>query len=151
MEQSGNDELSITRLRTSIVALSICHFITFIDQLGVSTALPEIAAGLITGTSTSWIGASFLVATTVLQLLHGPVSDTVGRKNLLAICLFLLGVGDLACGLAQTRQQLFAFRGIAGVGAGGVSSLSMVVVLDITTQYQGKGFQIADCSRAYVD
>jgi predicted MFS family arabinose efflux permease len=125
------------RLRLSIAALAICHFVTLLDQLGVSSALPALAYSLETGTSTSWVSTSFLVATTALQLLHGQVAELTGRKTLLAVCLLLLGLGDLGCGFAATREQLFAFRGVAGFGAGGVSSLSMVVALDMTTEYQG--------------
>ncbi|KAH7312563.1 major facilitator superfamily domain-containing protein [Stachybotrys elegans] len=136
------DTLGKKRMLISITALSICLFVSFIDQTSVSTATPALAGELDTGTSTSWIGASFLIASTAFQLVNGRLSDIFGRKNLLIICLALMSVGDLACGFAQSPEQLFAFRSIAGVGGGGINSLVMIIVSDITTlqnrgHYQG--------------
>ncbi|KEY64545.1 hypothetical protein S7711_03611 [Stachybotrys chartarum IBT 7711] len=137
-----NNDLSKKSLVVSMVALSVCLFVSFIDQTSVSTATPALARDLNTGTSTSWIGTSFLIASTAFQLVNGRLSDIFGRKNLLLICLALMGVGDLACGFARTAEQLFAFRSIAGIGGGGINSLVMIIVSDITTlqnrgHYQG--------------
>ncbi|KAF7552863.1 hypothetical protein G7Z17_g4043 [Cylindrodendrum hubeiense] len=135
--------MSKKRLLISISTLSICLFVSFVDQTSVSTATPAIAGELDTGTSTSWIGASFLIASTAFQLINGRLSDIFGRKTLLLICLALMGLGDLACGFAKNAEQLFAFRSVAGIGGGGINSLVMIIVSDITTlknrgKYQGK-------------
>lgn len=129
-------------LTISVLTLSVCLLVSFIDQTSVSTVTPMIAEELDTGTLTSWIGASFLVASTAFQMINGRLSDIFGRKNLLLVCLALIAVGDLACGFSRTAAQLFAFRSIAGVGGGGVNSLVMIIVSDITTlekrgKYQG--------------
>ncbi|KAI9155117.1 Ankyrin repeat domain-containing protein 50 [Paramyrothecium foliicola] len=136
------ETLSGKRMLISIVALSVCLFVSFIDQTSVSTATPALASELDTGTSTSWIGTSFLIASTAFQLVNGRLSDIFGRKNLLIICLLLMAAGDLACGFAKTAVQLFVFRSVAGVGGGGINSLVMIIVSDITTlqnrgHYQG--------------
>lgn len=134
--------MSPKRLMVAISALSICLLVSFMDQTSVSTATPAIAEDLDTGPSTSWVGASFLIASTAFQLINGRLSDIFGRKNLLLICLALMGLGDLACGFAQTAEQLFGFRSVAGVGGGGINSIVMIIVSDITTlenrgTYQG--------------
>jgi hypothetical protein len=139
------NEMSSKQLRIAIPALSVCLFVSFIDQTSVSTATPAIAGDLNTGTATSWIGTSFLIASTAFQLINGRLSDIFGRKNLLLICLALMALGDLGCGFAQTAVQLFVLRAIAGVGGGGINSLVMIIVSDITTlqnrgKYQGKRF-----------
>lgn len=135
--------MSTKRLMVAIPALSVCLFVSFVDQTSVSTATPAIAGDLNTGTATSWIGTSFLIASTAFQLINGRLSDIFGRKNLLLICLALMALGDLGCGFAQTAEQLFALRSIAGVGGGGINSLVMIIVSDITTlqnrgKYQGQ-------------
>ena len=135
--------MSSKRLMVAIPALSVCLFVSFVDQTSVSTATPAIAGDLETGTATSWIGTSFLIASTAFQLINGRLSDIFGRKNLLLICLALMGLGDLGCGFAQTADQLFALRSIAGIGGGGINSLVMIIVSDITTlqnrgKYQGR-------------
>lgn len=132
---------STKRLLIAIPALSVALFVSFLDQTSVSTAVPAISDDLETGTATSWIGASFLIAATAFQLINGRLSDIFGRKNLLLICLGLLAGGDLVCGFAQTKEQLFAFRAIAGIGGGGVNSVAMIIVSDITTLENRGKFQ----------
>lgn len=145
---SGQRNVMSTRqLRIAIPALSVCLFVSFVDQTSVSTATPAIAGDLNTGTATSWIGTSFLIASTAFQLINGRLSDIFGRKNLLLICLALVAVGDLGCGFAQTAEQLFVLRAIAGIGGGGINSLVMIIVSDITTlqnrgKYQGESCYI---------
>ncbi|KAF3043614.1 hypothetical protein E8E11_008451 [Didymella keratinophila] len=131
--------MTARQLRIAIPTLSVCLFVSFIDQTSVSTATPAIAGDLNTGAATSWIGTSFLIASTAFQLINGRLSDIFGRKGLLLVCLFLLAMGDLGCGSAQTAEQLFVLRAIAGIGGGGINSLVMIIVSDITTlQNRGK-------------
>lgn len=145
--------MSSKQLRIAIPALSVCLFVSFIDQTSVSTATPAIAGDLNTGTATSWIGTSFLIASTAFQLINGRLSDIFGRKNLLLLCLALMAIGDMGCGFAKTAVQLFVLRAIAGIGGGGINSLVMIIVSDITTlqnrgKYQGQyspGFMFYIC------
>lgn len=131
--------MTARQLRIAIPTLSVCLFVSFVDQTSVSTATPAIAGDLNTGTATSWIGTSFLIASTAFQLINGRLSDIFGRKGLLLVCIFLLAMGDLGCGFAQTSEQLFVLRAIAGIGGGGINSLVMIIVSDITTlQNRGK-------------
>lgn len=148
--------MSTKRLMIAIPALSVCLFVSFVDQTSVSTATPAIAQSLDTGTATSWIGTSFLIASTAFQLINGRLSDIFGRKNLLLICLALMGLGDLGCGFAQTANQLFALRSIAGIGGGGINSLVMIIVSDITTlqnrgKYQGMCVEFANLLFRYTN
>lgn len=66
-----NDEqshvLPTRKLLIVFPALALVQFTSFLDQTAVSTALPAIAAGLNIGSSISWVGASFLVASTSIQ------------------------------------------------------------------------------------
>ncbi|TQN65363.1 Efflux pump dotC [Colletotrichum shisoi] len=135
--------MSRKRMLLAFSALSVCLFVSFIDQTSVSTTVPAIAGDLDTGTATSWIGTSFLIASTAFQLINGRLSDIFGRKNLLMICLVLMAVGDVLCGFSRTKEQLFAFRAVAGIGGGGINSIVMIIVSDITTlenrgKYQGE-------------
>lgn len=136
------NELSPKRLMIAIPALSVALFVSFIDTTSVSTSIPAISSDLDTGTATAWIGSSFLVASTAFQLINGRLSDIFGRKNCLLLCLALLGIGDIGCGCSQSKEMLFIFRSIAGIGGGGINSLAMIIVSDITTlenrgKYQG--------------
>ncbi|KAK6086170.1 major facilitator superfamily transporter [Seiridium cupressi] len=137
----GNQRSPLSGKRLMITFPTLCAalFVSFFDQTSVSTSIPAISAELSTGEATSWIGASFLISSTAFQLINGRLSDLFGRKNLLLASLVLLGFGDLLCGFAKTAEQLFAFRAVAGIGGGGVNSIVMIIVSDITTlQNRGK-------------
>lgn len=125
--------------------LCVALFVSFFDQTSVSTSIPAISADLDTGEATSWIGASFLISSTAFQLINGRLSDLFGRKNLLLASLVLLGLGDLLCGFAQNAKQLFVYRAVAGIGGGGVNSIVLIILSDITTlqnrgKYQGESY-----------
>ncbi|KAJ0311191.1 hypothetical protein COL5a_002393 [Colletotrichum fioriniae] len=89
--------MSRKRMLLAFSALSVCLFVSFIDQTSVSTAVPAIAEDLDTGTATSWIGTSFLIASTAFQLINGRLSDIFGRV-LGAVLALANGVGPFVGG-----------------------------------------------------
>ena len=63
--------LPMKKLLIVFPALALVQFTSFLDQTSVSTAVPAIANGLNLGTNVSWVGASFLTASTSIQLING--------------------------------------------------------------------------------
>uniref|UniRef100_A0A093VDZ9 Putative transporter C3H1.06c n=1 Tax=Talaromyces marneffei PM1 TaxID=1077442 RepID=A0A093VDZ9_TALMA len=112
------------------------QMISYLDQTCVSTAVPAIGESLNMGPSISWIATSFLLASTSIQLVNGRLSDIVGRKPLLLICMGILAGANLCAGFAQNAAMLFAFRSIAGLGGGAITALVMIIASDITTLEQ---------------
>jgi MFS family permease len=123
-------------------ALSLTLLTTFIDQNGISVALPTIAKDLNAQATISWAGTSSLIANTVFSMLYGRLSDLFGRKAVFIGAVGLLVVADLLCSLAQNSTMLYVFRAFAGVAGGGITNLTMILVSDIVTleergKYQG--------------
>ncbi|KAM5344649.1 hypothetical protein ACJ41O_013184 [Fusarium nematophilum] len=122
--------------------LSFCLLISFIDQNGISITLPTIAQDLDASATISWAGTASLVANTTFQMLYGRLSDIVGRKAVFLGAVCLLALADLLCGLAHNPIMLYVFRGVAGIGSGGVTNIAMIIVSDVVTledrgKYQG--------------
>ncbi|CZR52044.1 related to tetracycline efflux protein (otrb) [Phialocephala subalpina] len=122
--------------------LAFALLISFIDQNSIGIALPTIGQDLNAATTIAWAGTSSLIANTVFQVLYGRLSDIFGRKVVILTAVGLLALGDLLCSFAKTGPQLYAFRGISGVGNGGIAALAMIVVSDVVTlenrgKYQG--------------
>ncbi|PQE15302.1 MFS transporter protein [Rutstroemia sp. NJR-2017a BVV2] len=149
---AGANGHELVRIETNILprgklivvfcGLAFALLITFIDQNSIGIALPTIGVDLNSATTISWAGTSSLIANTVFQVLYGRISDIVGRKVVFLSAVALLALGDLLCGFAQTGPQLYAFRGISGVGTGGIMALAMMIVSDVVTlenrgKYQG--------------
>ncbi|VUC32927.1 unnamed protein product [Clonostachys rosea] len=122
--------------------LALTVLINFIDQNGISMALPTIAADLDARDTISWAGTASLLANTTFQMLWGRLSDIFGRKTVYISAIALLSVADLLCGLSRNATSFYIFRGLAGVGGGGITNLAMIVVSDVVTlenrgKYQG--------------
>ena len=117
-------------------ALALVQFTSFLDQTAVSTALPAIADGLNIGPSISWVGASFLITSTSIQLINGRLSDIFGRKACLISALVIMALGNIASGLSRTQGELFATRAFSGFGAGAINALIQIAVSDYTTLEQ---------------
>ena len=98
--------------------IALAQMISYLDQTSVSTAVPAIGSSLRLGPSISWVAASFLIASTSVQLLNGRLSDIFGRKPLLLTCMGMLAVGNLVAGFSKSPAMLFAFRALSGLGGG---------------------------------
>lgn len=151
---SQNDYQShiLPRRRLLIVfpALALVHFTSFLDQTAVTTSIPAIASGLKTGSSTSWIGASFLMTSTSIQLINGRFSDIFGRKPCLITALLIMGLGNLLSGFSQTPAELYITRAFSGFGAGALNGLVQITISDITAlEHRGYYFGIMGMAVAF--
>ncbi|KAJ5653061.1 hypothetical protein N7490_000064 [Penicillium lividum] len=117
-------------------ALALVQFTSFLDQTAISTALPSIAEGLHIGSSISWVGASFLITSTSIQLINGRLSDIFGRKACLISALVIMALGNIASGFSRTPGELFATRAFSGFGAGAINALVQIAISDYTTLEQ---------------
>jgi EmrB/QacA subfamily drug resistance transporter len=91
-----------------------------LDGTVVGTALPTIVGELGGLDRLSWVVTAYLLTAAVATPLWGKCGDLYGRKGayLAAVAVFL--AGSVLSGLAQTMDQLIAFRALQGVGAGGL-------------------------------
>jgi len=113
-----------------------------LDQNIVSTALPRIVSDLGGLMHLSWVVTAFMVASTATTPLYGKLSDIYGRKRLFYVAIVIFLVGSILCGLSQTMLQLILFRGLQGLGAGGLITLAQTTIGDIIPprergRYQG--------------
>lgn len=122
-------------------ALSLTLLIAFIDQNGISVSLPTIAADLNAEDTISWAGTTSLVANTMFQMLYGRLSDIFGRKAVYLTAIATLIIADILCGVAQNAASFYVFRGLAGIGGGGITNLSMIIISDIVTLEQRGKYQ----------
>src|SRR4051794_31879778 len=99
-----------------------------LDQTIVATALPRVVSELGGITQYSWVFTAYLLASTVTVPLYGKLGDVYGRKPLFIIAIVIFLIGSALCGAAQNMTELVVFRGVQGVGAGGLFPLALAVV-----------------------
>lgn len=79
----------------------------------------------------SWITTSYLITSTAFQPLYGSLSDVLGRRKCTFAASAFFGLGCLGCSIAPNILILNIFRGITGIGGGGLITLSTIVNSDI--------------------
>jgi EmrB/QacA subfamily drug resistance transporter len=117
-------------------------FLAALDQTIVATALPKIVRDLHGGQHLSWVVTAYLLTSTVTVPLYGKLSDLYGRRRLFIFAISVFLVGSALSGLAQNMTQLILFRGLQGLGAGGILPLALIVIGDLFSprergRYQG--------------
>lgn len=82
---------------------------------------PQFSAALSASLLGMGLGAAFIA----------PLGDRVGRRTMLVISLFAVGISALACAAAQNITQMAIFRFFTGVGLG----VSMANAIALTADY----------------
>ncbi|MBT2581786.1 MDR family MFS transporter [Planococcus sp. ISL-109] len=114
-----------------LIAVMLAMFVSAVEATIVSTAMPSIAADLGGFSKYSWVFSAYLLMSTVTVLLYGKLADILGRKPVFAFGMVLFLVGSWLCGLADSMDQLIAFRFIQGAGAGAIMPIASTIVGDI--------------------
>jgi MFS family permease len=98
------------------------------DQTIVATALPAIAGELGAVESVSWVVVASLIGATVAAPVYGRLGDAFGLKRLLLVALVCTAAGAALSAAAPSFGVLLAGRVLMGVGAGGLSTLTMALI-----------------------
>lgn len=114
-----------------IISLSLLAFISALDTMIVTTALPTITQELGGAADYVWIGNSFVFASSVLQPLVGQLADILGRKMPTVVSIVFFIVGSGIAGGANNTAAFIAGRAVQGVGAGGIYVLIDIVCCDL--------------------
>ncbi|MEV6807893.1 MDR family MFS transporter [Streptomyces sp. NPDC051132] len=138
----ASPRLSHRQITTVMSGLVLGMFLGALDQTVVSSALRTIADDLQGLTAQAWVTTAYLITATLATPLYGKLSDIHGRRTVYLAAIALFTVGSLLCGAATSVYELAAFRAVQGLGGGGLMSLAMTIVADITTprergRYQG--------------
>jgi EmrB/QacA subfamily drug resistance transporter len=109
-------------------------FVTILASTVVSAALPRMITDLGGGQSSfTWVVTSTLLTLTVSTPIWGKLADLVDRKLLVQLALILYVVGSLLAGLSQSTGWLIACRAVQGLGAGGTTALTQVILSDLVS------------------
>lgn len=134
-------ERSHAEIMVIISALMLAMLLAALDQTIVSTALPKIANDLHGLSKYSWVATAYLLTSAVATPLYGKISDMFGRKKIFQTAIIIFLIGSALCGLAQTMNQLIIFRGLQGIGAGGLMALVFAIIGDVVPPRQRGRYQ----------
>ncbi|TQM90751.1 DHA1 family bicyclomycin/chloramphenicol resistance-like MFS transporter [Ornithinimicrobium humiphilum] len=73
----------------------------------------------------------YLLSFAAMSVLHGPLSDALGRKPVMLVGLLGYVVASVVCALAPTLGWLLVGRGVQGIFAGAATVVSRAVIRDL--------------------
>jgi EmrB/QacA subfamily drug resistance transporter len=122
--------------------LMVGMLLAALDQTIVSTALKRIVEDFNGLEHYTWVVTAYLLTSTASTPLYGKISDLYGRRPVFQFAIITFLIGSFAAGAATSMTQLIAFRAVQGLGAGGLMSLTFVIIGDIISprergKYQG--------------
>jgi EmrB/QacA subfamily drug resistance transporter len=134
--------LTHKQIVTILAGLMAGMLLAALDQTIVATSIRTIADDLGQLSGQAWATTAYLITSTITTPLYGKLSDIYGRRPLFIAAITIFILGSVASGFAQSMTQLAAFRGLQGLGAGGLFSLALAILADIVpprerSRYQG--------------
>ncbi|MFI2752257.1 MFS transporter [Cellulomonas sp. P22] len=122
---------SSTARRRQLILATLCLalFMSMLDNVVVSNALPSISTDLHAGmTGLQWVMEGYSLVYASLLLLGGTLGDRVGRRRLFLGGLALFTAGSLGCAVAGTLPVLVTGRVVQGVGAALLTPQSLAIL-----------------------
>ncbi|WP_153547742.1 MFS transporter [Streptomyces sp. RB17] len=117
------------QIMRALSGLLLGLFCAILSSTVVTNALPRIISDLGGGQSAyTWVVTSSLLAVTASTPLWGKLADLFSKKILIQSSLMIYVIGSLVAGFAHNPATLITARVIQGLGGGGLSALSQVVL-----------------------
>src|SRR5689334_17407184 len=108
---------------------TVALFMTTLDNLVVTTALPVIRHDLHAGLSgLEWTVNAYTLTFAVLLITGAALGDRFGRRRLFVIGLAIFTVGSAAAALAPSIDVLVAARALQGLGGAIVTPLTLTIL-----------------------
>ncbi len=137
-------EVPMTHRQVLVVfsGLMLGMLLAALDQSVVATALPTIAGDFHGLNRLTWVVTAYLLTSTASAPLYGKISDLYGRKKIFQFAIVIFLLASALAGLSQNMNELIIFRGLQGLGAGGLMVIAMSIVGDVVSpaergRYQG--------------
>ncbi|MCA0295370.1 MAG: multidrug effflux MFS transporter [Actinobacteria bacterium] len=80
----------------------------------------------------------YLLSFAVMSLVHGPLSDALGRKPVILAGTAVYIAASIGCALAPSLPLLLVFRAVQGLSAGAGSIISRAMVRDVFADAQAQ-------------
>ncbi|MFJ3584386.1 DHA2 family efflux MFS transporter permease subunit [Streptomyces sp. NPDC090127] len=117
------------QIMEALSGLLLGMFVAILSSTIVSNALPQIITDLGGGQSAyTWVVTAALLSMTATTPLWGKLADLFSKKLLVQIALLIYVGGSVVAGLSQNTGMLIACRVVQGIGVGGLTALSQIIL-----------------------
>ncbi|MEU6105887.1 MFS transporter [Streptomyces flaveolus] len=128
--------LSRWHVTVRLVVGAVTFFEAF-DQLLIAYALPELRGEWHLSTSAATLLLTVgSIGMLVGALLSGRVADRIGRVRVIALCVALSSVANLALAFAPSPEAFMALRFVQGLAIGGEVPVAATFIAEITRSHK---------------
>lgn len=118
-----------SRTAWTLILASLGAFITSLDVVVVSTALPTLQEHLHAGLADlEWTINGYNLAFACLMLTGAALGDRFGRRNMYALGVAVFTLSSIACATAGSASALITARVVQGAGAAVVLPLTLTLI-----------------------
>ncbi len=125
--------MAVSARRATVLALLASIAMSALEATVVGTAMPTVIAELGGLDRYGWVGAAYMLASTVTMPLYGKIADLYGRRPTLVFGIVVFTLGSFLSGAATSMTMLVLARGLQGIGAGAMQPVAMTIVGDLFT------------------
>jgi EmrB/QacA subfamily drug resistance transporter len=118
-------------VRVLLPGLMLAMTLAMLDNMIVATAMPRIVGELGGLSHLSWVVTGYALGMSVSTPLWGKLGDMYGRKGSFITSVLIFLGGSALSGAAPGMTELIAFRGLQGLGAGGLMVGIMAIIGDL--------------------
>lgn len=104
-----------------------------LDMSILDTALVPVTSEFNAVDDIAWISSSYFISQACFVLLYGKVLSFAPPKYVLFVATGIFLLGSLVCGIAPTIDVLLLGRGLAGIGAAGMTVVMLLIITHIAT------------------
>jgi EmrB/QacA subfamily drug resistance transporter len=116
---------------TVFIGLMIGMLLAMLDNMIVGTALPTIVGDLGGLNHFSWVVTAYTLTSAISTPIWGKLSDLYGRKGMFIASILVFLAGSALAGTSGSMTELIAYRGLQGLGAGGLMVGAMAIMAEM--------------------
>ncbi|KAG0301211.1 hypothetical protein BGZ98_008548, partial [Dissophora globulifera] len=130
------------QLLPAFLGVALTMFMAALDNSIVSTALPRIGTDFTASDKVELVFTCYVLTSNAFQGLWGRCSNIFGRKPTVFVVVTIFVLGSVLSGASQNMNMFLGCRALTGIGAGGIFSLSNIIIADLVSirdrgKYQG--------------
>ncbi|KAM0250488.1 hypothetical protein ACHAQJ_008611 [Trichoderma viride] len=125
------EKVSFSKLCLIMGTAYLGVFLGAIDSTIIATLSAPISSEFQSLSVLSWLATAYLISNAACQPISGRLTDIFGRGPGLVFSNIFFAAGNLICGLAQSSGSMIFGRVIAGIGGGGLMSISTFLGSDL--------------------
>ncbi|OGM45861.1 MFS toxin efflux pump [Aspergillus bombycis] len=130
-QQDLHEYPPLPRVIMITIALYLAIFLVALDRTIIATAIPRITDTFHSLGDIGWYGSAYLLTCCSFQLVFGRIYTFYSPKWVFLSATLLFEIGSVICGAAPSSTAFIVGRSIAGIGASGLMSGSVVIIVYI--------------------